>query len=400
MMRPATEHQRVVRDLIGQTVVRDVALADAAGRALAEEVRAPIALPSFDSSSMDGYAVRAVDVVDASLESPVLLPVTADIPAGQTVVRPLEAATCQRIMTGAPLPPGADAVVPVEATDAGTEMVAIVEPRAVGQHVRKVGCDVQPGDSVLTAGTTLLAPQLGVLSALGIERVPVRAPARVLVLSTGSELVAHGTALEFGQIHDANSVMLATALTEIGAEPSIAQFVADDVPALLSVLRTHANEVDLIVTSGGVSAGAYEVVKESLEGHPVEFVKVALQPGMPQGAGTIDGVPIVCLPGNPVSAFVSFEVFLRPALLHAMGHETTARPIVWVEAAEAMSSPAGKRQLRRGVVDLSSRTVALKGSWESHFLGSLAAANCLLDIPEHVTQVLVGEPVAVWLLHP
>lgn len=397
-MRPATEHQRVVRDLIRPTVVRDVPLADGAGRALAREVLAPIALPSFDSSSMDGYAVRAADVADAADRDSVSLPVTADIAAGETRVQPLEARTSQRIMTGAPMPPGADTVVPVEATDAGTETVRIFESRALGQHVRAVGCDVQPGDRVLPAGTTLLAPQLGVLSALGIDMVPVHAPVRVLVLSTGSELVAHGTAPEFGQIHDANSVMLATALTEIGAEPIIAQFVADDVPAFLSALSDRAREVDLVVTSGGVSAGAYEVVKEALQGHPVEFVKVALQPGMPQGAGTIDDVPIVCLPGNPVSAFVSFEVFLRPALLRAMGHAVTDRPAVRVEAAEAMSSPAGKRQLRRGVVDLASRTVHLKGSWESHFLGSLAAANCLLDIPEHVTEVRAGEPVDVWLL--
>ena len=401
-LRPVPEHQERVRALLPPTPVVEVPLHEAEGRALARDVVAAIALPSFANSSMDGYAVRAAEVAGASADAPVTLPVAGDVPAGATVVAPLAPGTAVRIMTGAPLPDGADAVVPVEATDRGVEQVLVHEPRDPGAHVRAVGCDVAVGDDVLGAGTRLDGPQLGLLSALGLATVPVHERVRALVVSTGSELVEHGEELAHGQIHDANSVMLAAALRAAGAEARVTRFVADDPVAFAALLDEEVGRTDLVVTSGGVSEGAYEVVKDVLAPRGVEFGKVAMQPGMPQGSGVLEGpagrAAVVCLPGNPVSAYVSFEVFLRPALLAAAGHARTARPAVRLTLAEPLRSPAGKRQFRRGRTDLAAGTVSLAGGYESHFLGSLATADCLLDLPEDVTALEAGAEVTAWLL--
>nr|WP_281363382.1 molybdopterin molybdotransferase MoeA [Nocardioides perillae] len=257
---------------------------------------------------------------------------------------------------------------------------------------------------------------MGLLAALDVATVPVHAALRVLVVSTGSELVAPGQPAAPGQVHDANSTLVATTLREVGADVRVAQFVADDVEAFLALLDAETAPVggagdaggaggagvDLVVTSGGVSEGAYEVVKDGLtaagRGGEVEFTKTAMQPGMPQGAGRYRGVPVVCLPGNPVSAFVSCEVHLRPAVLAAQGHAVTSRPRVRLTLAEPLRSPAGKLQLRRGRADLAAGTVRPQGEAASHFLGALALADCLVVLPEHVTEVAAGEQVEVWLL--
>jgi molybdopterin molybdotransferase len=400
-VRGVEEHRTVVRGLLGRTPVVEVSTAEAVGRALAEDVRAPAPLPGFDSSSMDGYAVRAADVAGAAADAPVRLPVRDDIPAGRVGVHPLEPGTAQRIMTGGPLPPGSDAVVPVEATDRGLDAVLVREPRGPEAHVRRVGCDVGAGTVVLPAGTTLGPAQLGLLAALDVGTVRVHAPLRVLVVSTGSELVAPGQPAQPGQVHDANSTMLATTLRAVGAEARVAQFVADDVAEFLGLLEREAGDVDLVVTSGGVSAGAYEVVRDALGeagGGHVEFVRTAMQPGMPQGAGRFRDAAVVCLPGNPVSAFVSCEVHLRPAVLHAQGHTVTSRPVVTLALAEPLRSPVGKRQFRRGRADLAAGTVRAQGEAASHFLGALALADCLIELDEQVGEVRSGEPVRVQLL--
>jgi molybdopterin molybdotransferase len=301
-------------------------------------------------------------------------------------------------MTGAPMPEGADAVVQVEATDAGTTTVAIREPRAVGTHVRYAGEDVQLGDQVLTAGTVLHAPQLGLLAALGTARVDVLPALRVLVLSTGSELVEPGRPLRHGQIYESNATMLTAAVNAAGARAEHLHFVADDVTAFRDVLEPRLDEADLVLTSGGVSAGAYEVVKDALTGQGVDFVSVAMQPGKPQGAGHYRGVPVVTVPGNPVSSLVSFEVFVRPALRAAMGYPDVRRPVLAARTGAAMDAPEGKRQFRRGVLDRDAGTVVPIGPPGSHFLRWLAAANCLIDIDEPTTHVDAGTEVAVWPL--
>ncbi len=403
-MRSVEEHQHIVAALIRSRGPEQVPVAEAGGLVLADDVVAPLSLPVFDNSAMDGYAVQAADIVGASAATPVTLPVAEDIPAGRTDRLTLAAGTAHRIMTGAPVPAGADAVVPVEATDAGYSVVQIRTAATPGQHIRRAGEDVTTGTTVLRAGHVLGPAALGLIAALGVARLRVIPPQRVLVISTGSELVAAGTPLQPGQIYESNAVMLAAAVREAGAQVAGMATCGDDVAQFRAVLHEYAGRADVVLTSGGVSAGAYEVVKDAFaadgQGSSVEFVKVAMQPGMPQGSGTLsDGRAIVTLPGNPVSALVSFEVFIRPALRTAMGLAPNRLRRTAV-LAETLTSPGGKRQFRRGVYDADSGTVTAYGPPASHHLRWLASANCLLDIGENVTEITAGEPVNLWDLSP
>ncbi|OQO92744.1 molybdopterin molybdenumtransferase [Saccharomonospora piscinae] len=396
------EHSARVREVVGDRPVVRLPLRDCAGLVLAEDVGAGVSLPPFDNSAMDGYAVRAVDVAGASGGTPVSLPVAADIPAGRTDVPPLESGTAHRIMTGAPMPPGADSVVMVEHTDAGTERVLISSPVAAGTHVRRTGEDVTAGATALRAATVLSPAHLGLASAVGLDRLPVFAPPTVLVVSTGTELVLPPEPLRHGQIYESNSVMLVAELAALGCRVETVRSVADDVAAFRAALEPKLPGVDLVLTSGGVSAGAYEVVKDALAGAGVEFGKVAMQPGGPQGCGRWNGVPVVTLPGNPVSVLVSFEVFVRPALLAALGHTRVQRPHVRARLTETLTSPRGKRQFRRGLHTARhgevTGVVGPQGGPGSHLLASFAQANCLIVLEEDVTEVPEGGMVDVLLL--
>jgi molybdopterin molybdotransferase len=400
-MLPVEEHVATVAALIAPTGAETVPLAQARDRVLAADLASPHPLPPFANSSMDGYAVRAADVADA----PVTLPVSEDVPAGRVDGPPLAPGTAHRIMTGAPMPEGADAVVQVEWTDGGLPGGAVVVRKAVteGQSVRGAGDDVAAGQVVLTAGTVLGAAQIGLAAAVGAAELVVHRRPRVLVLSTGSELVAPGQPLQHGQIHESNGPMLAAAVEDAGGQARLLRFVPDDVDEFLTTLGAAlAEPTDLVLTSGGVSAGAYEVVKDALAPRGVGFVKVAMQPGMPQGAGRFahDGhtVPVVTLPGNPVSSLVSFEVFVRPALRAAFGHPQPHRAVVRARVAEPLGSPAGRRQLRRGLLDARTGTVSPVGGAGSHLLAALAHADCLFVVGEDVTEVPAGTEVDVWLL--
>jgi molybdopterin molybdotransferase len=400
-MRSVEEHQRVVSELIAARPAIAAELRDAEGLVLAGDVTAALSLPVFDNSAMDGYAVRADEVASATAENPVKLPVAEDIPAGRIDVPALGPGFAHRIMTGAPIPAGATAIVPVEATDGRTDVVTITEPSAAGRHIRRAGEDVAAGTTVLRAGQVMTPAAVGLAAALGLNRLTVIPRQRVLVISTGSELVSPGAALRPGQIYESNSVMLAAAIREAGAEVVAAVTASDDVEPFTALLDQYAAESDLIITSGGVSAGAYEVVKDAFGragDRGVEFVKVAMQPGMPQGTGRVAGTPIVTVPGNPVSALVSFEVFIRPALRLAMGLPAPDRPRRPAVLTEALTAPAGKRQFRRGVFDATTNTVAGHGPAGSHHVRYLASANCLIDIPADVTEVPAGTPVQVWTL--
>ncbi|MCW2515690.1 MAG: moaE2 [Mycobacterium sp.] len=401
-MRSVEEHQKVVAGLIVSRSPVDVPIGDALGLVLATDVVAPLSLPGFDNSAMDGYAILAEDIAGASDDDPVKLPVAEDIPAGRTDPLVLAPGTAHRIMTGAPLPAGATAVIPVEATDSdfsrATDVVSIRASAAPGQHVRRAGEDVTAGTTVLHAGQVLTPAALGLAAALGLGELNVVPRQRVLVMSTGSELVAPGTALQPGQIYESNAVMLAAAVRDAGADVVTSSMTEDDVASFLAELEKHGRDADLIITTGGVSAGAYEVVKDSLA-EQVDFVKVAMQPGMPQGAGTVDGTPIITLPGNPVSALVSFEVFVRGPLRAAMGLPRPDRPRVEATLAEDLTSPRGKRQFRRGVLSpytSGDATVTSYGPPASHHLRWLASANCLLEIGEDVAEVAAGSRVRVW----
>ncbi len=323
----------------------NVPLAEALGRTLAEAAFAHVDVPGFDNSAMDGYAVRHADVESATAESPVVLNVVADLPAGSDENPRLAPGQAARIMTGAAIPDNADCIVPVEHTDAGTTSVQITRAPTPAAHIRPMGSDVRVGETVLSAGTVLRPTHLAAAAATGLSELTVYRAPRVGVLSTGSELTPPGEPLGRGKIHDSNSFLLETAVAEAGGIPVRIGSVPDSEDELRRVLDEHAGRVDAFITSGGVSVGAYDVVKAALAPLGAWFGPVRMQPGKPQGFGAwTDGTPIFALPGNPVSVFVSFEAFVRPALLKLQGRGDLERPVLQGVVAEGWRSPAGRAQ--------------------------------------------------------
>jgi molybdopterin molybdotransferase len=384
----------------------DLQLLDAHGCVIAEDVVAPWPMPQFDNSAMDGYAVQIADVESASPETPVTLPVVADIAAGDHDVHSIGGGFAARIMTGAPMPNGAEAVVPVEWTDGGVAKVTIERAPnpGQGQHIRRAGEDVAAGEQVLKTGSFLGAAQVGLLAAVGKDRVHVRPRPRVVVISTGSELVEPGLPLAPGQVPDSNSYTLTAAAKEAGAIAYRVGAVPDDPKRMLDTIEDQLVRADLVVTSGGVSAGAYDVVKDVLSAlGTVTFEKIAMQPGMPQGFGYIgeDKTPIFTLPGNPVSAFVSFEVFVRPAIRKMLGVARLHRPSVRAVLQSTLRSPEGKRQFARARVQPVGEgvyQVTPMDAQGSHLVSDLAYANALIVVPEHLTEVSAGTLVDTMLL--
>jgi molybdopterin molybdotransferase len=409
----------------------ELKLLDAQGCVLLDDVVVPASLPPFDNSSMDGYAVRPVDVEGSTTQYPAVLTVLGDIAAGSGASLTVGPGQAARIMTGAALPPGAEAVVPVEWTDGGTGggpadsmaahsadpsaasgEVRVHRPVTPGQYVRPRGSDVQAGTTALKAGTVLGPAQLGLLAAIGRATVTVRPRPRVVVLSTGSELVPPGEELRAGEIHDSNSYLLAAAARAAGAEAYRVGAVTDDADVLRATIEDQLIRADVLVTSGGVSVGAYDVVKEALGGiegpdGSVSFRRLAMQPGKPQGFGLIgpDRTPLLALPGNPVSSYVSFELFVRPVVRTLMGLEPAARPPVPASLGgeETLRSLHGKRQFLRGVYEQPvpgerRGTVRAVGGAGSHLIAALAQANALIVVPEEKEEVGPGEAVDVLLL--
>jgi molybdopterin molybdotransferase len=381
-----------------------LALGDALGRVLAADIAAPVNVPPFDNSQMDGYAVHAEDLGRPARRT---VRVAAPVPAGVQPVQ-LEPGTAAPIMTGAPVPDGCGAVVPIEAVhpaqfyavaDYASGRDLLVElPEAVqaGTFIRRAGSDLAAGTVALTAGTLLGPAQLGLLAACGIAAVPVRPRFTVLLLTTGDEVQEPGTMLAPGKIFDANTTLLQSALRAAGAEVRPHRLMNDNPAQLRSALAdAGAGGVNLILTTGGISKGAYEVVRQALARSSVEFLSVALQPGGPQAIGTVDGTPFLGFPGNPVSALVSFELFLRPALVQLCG-APAPRTVISAILAEDVESPTGKHQVRRGVY--STGTVKLVGGPGSHLLHALAGSNALIHLPAGTGSLAAGDPVAVWLL--
>ncbi|WP_331452710.1 molybdotransferase-like divisome protein Glp [Streptomyces sp. SS162] len=407
----------------------ELQLPDAQGCVLVEDVTVPVALPPFDNSSMDGYAVRVADVAGASEEYPAVLTVVGDVAAGGDGLPEVGPGQAARIMTGAPLPPGAEAVVPVEWTDGGTGEGAATSMRPAGAapqgaggevrvhrpaqaraHVRARGSDVSAGDLALRAGTVLGPAQIGLLAAIGRGTVRVRPRPRVVVLSTGSELVQPGAELGPGRIYDSNSFALAAAARDAGAIAYRVGAVTDDADTLRATIEEQLVRADLLVTTGGVSVGAYDVVKEALSaasdadepGGGVEFRSLAMQPGKPQGFGSVgpEHTPLLALPGNPVSSYVSFELFARPAIRALMGLADLHRPRVRARLAAGgpLPSPAGKRQFLRGTYDAGAGTVTPVGGAGSHLVAALAQADALIVVPEDTTLVEPGAEVELVLI--
>ncbi len=402
-MRSVDEHLTHVLGQLAPLPDLEVNLLDAHGCVLAEDVIAGRALPPFDNSSMDGYAVRSADTTAASPNNPVLLPVIGDVAAGSGGIYTVNSGLCVRIMTGAPVPVGADAVVPVEWTDGGVAHVRIDRPAQPGQNIRRAGEDVTAGETALKAGASLGAPQLGLLAAMGRARVRVRPKPRVVIFSTGNELVDVGVEPGPAQINESNSYALTAAARECGAIAYRVGILPDDPVRLLSLIEDQLVRADLVVTTGGVSAGAYDTVKEVLSRlGTVDFAKVAMQPGMPQGFGHVgaDRIPIFTLPGNPVSAYVSFEVFVRPAIMRMLGRERLYRPLVRATLNESITKTEGKRSYVRARIEVreGSYVVTPVGGMGSHLVADLALANAFIVVPESASYVPAGVTVSAMML--
>ena len=381
----------------------DQPLLEALGLPVCENITAPMDLPAFDNSAMDGYAVSFDDVVTASEDHPVHLPVVGEMAAGQTKLFALSPGTAVRIMTGAPVPQGADAIVPVEWTDGGVASVRITKAPQLDQHVRHKGEDVQVGDVLLEDGSILGPRQLGLLASVGRSQVRSRPRPRIVIMSTGAELREPGTALGHDSVYDANSYMLAAAARSAGAIAYRVGIVSDDPNDFSDALSDQLVRADLVVTSGGVSKGAYDVVKEVLsELGTVSFGEVGMQPGKPQGFGFVgeDSTPIITLPGNPVSSYVSFEVFVVPAIRRMMGRLPYRRPMVRALCSQGFASIPGRQQYVRAQFEIDGKGahVAPIGGHGSHLVGDLSEANALIVVPPEVTSVQGGSQVQVLVL--
>lgn len=399
-LRPVEEHLERILGLMAPTPAELVPLREALGLVVAEAVTAAVDLPGFDNSAMDGYAVCAADLDGATPDSPVRLGVDGDIAAGDTAHHTLEPGRTLRIMTGAPMPDGADAVVPVEDSDGGTTEAALTLAPEPGKHVRRRGEDVRAGDVVVPAGTRLTPGHIALVAAANVPLVRAHRRPRVAVVSTGDELVPVGGTLEHGQIVDSNGVMLAALVEAAGAELAHLGHLPDDVDALRAFLADIPGEPDLLLTTGGISMGAYDPVKEALvdastPGAVVEFARVAMRPGMPQGTGQVGPrrTPLVTLPGNPVSSLVSFHVFVLPALRALAGVDPHADGRFVAPAATDWASAPGKAEYTRVLVDESG--VRPSGGQGSHMLGAMTAADGLAVVPADVDRVEAGMPLTV-----
>jgi len=431
------EHLAEILGTVRPLAPTEISLADAYGLVLAEDVAASQPLPSFDNSAMDGYAVRVEDVAAASEDHPVTLPVVAEVPAGDTGAYALAPGTSIRIMTGAMLPHGTEAVVPVEWTDGGTARVTIRGQADHGHAIRLAGGDAKAGEVLVTSGTRLRPMHIAVIAAAGRGTVLVRPRPRIAVLSTGSELAEPGTPIVPGRIWDSNSFMIAAAAREADCLAYRQAIVPDKPEEVLPAIEDQLVRADLMITTGGVSMGGeHDVVKAALQRlGTIGFRKVAMQPGMPQGFGTValaasavpkgtsrrgiisriadrgevpesparsaddrGQVPIFTLPGNPVSAYVSFQVFVRPAIGALQACDGMGLEKVRAELTGPLRSPPGRRSFLRGVLDRSRGRVTPLTGQGSHQIATLGKANALIIVPEQMVQMTEGETADVLVL--
>ncbi len=415
----AGQHLLSLEEALGKMLERvatlpaeTVALADASGRVLAAAIESRLTLPPWDNSAMDGFAVKAADVEFASREHPVTLRVSAESAPGRSTDTLVEPGTAIRILTGARLPEGADAVVPVEETDAPMgasstpASVAIYAPRAMGAHVRRIGSDLREGYPLLPAGTELGAAAVAVAAAGGHARLGVVRRPRVAILASGDELAEVGAPLGPDQIPDSNSIGLAAQSRELGAEVRSLGIAHDELEEVVAHLRQGLAWADVIVVSGGVSVGAHDFVKDAFAqiGH-VDIWRVAVQPGKPLAFGRAAAmgreseVLLFGLPGNPVSSFVTFELFVRPVLRRLVGHtDLSGRQTVTARLVEPVAKSAGRRAFLRVQLERDTKggwLARLAGGQDSHVLSALAAADGLAIVPEDDDALPAGVEVEV-----
>ncbi|QUH00091.1 molybdopterin molybdotransferase MoeA [Saccharopolyspora erythraea] len=394
---------RVLSAAVRPAPVR-VAISEAQGLLCAEEVVAERALPGFDQAAVDGYAVRSVDV-QAAAESPVALPVVGEIPAGSRQPRRLQPGQAVRVVTGAPLPTLADAVVPLDYTDDNPAKVTVRQPVPSAAFVRRTGEDVQTGDVAVRRGAPIGAAQVGLLAAVGRNKVLVHPRPRVSLISVGEELVDVDRTPGQGQVYDVNSYALAAAARDAGAEVTRVGIVSSDPRRLREVVEGRLLLSEIVVIAGGAGGSAGEEVRRSLADLGVlDVTRVAMHPGSVQGFGRLgpDQVPTFVLPGNPVSALVVFEVLVRPLIRAALGKHNPHRRTVTASLLSPVTSVKGRRGFLRAQLlrdpDNGSYLVQPLGTSGSHLLASLAEANCLLLVEDDVMEVAVGEDVRVSFL--
>jgi molybdopterin molybdotransferase len=405
------EAQQHLLNAIQRLEVERISLGQAAGRILAKDITASFNQPTFDNSSMDGFAVKAADVTSARPEQPVVLEVIADIPAGFVSSVSLSPGQAARIMTGAPLPAGADAVVPVESTDHYLPgrtpqaqlplRVNIFEPVKEGDYIRFAGQDFTIGEKILHSGKRLLPQDVGLLAMLGMAEIRVFRQPRVAVLSSGDELLPVGAPLALGKLYDSNGVMLAALVQQSGGVAIRLGVAADRREVVQELLdRAVAEKVDLILSSAGVSVGAYDYLREVVEqkGNLV-FWRVDMRPGKPIAFGNYQQLPFIGLPGNPVSAFMGYWVFVHPVMLQMQGYPPFKRKIVMAQLTEAITSDGRESYLRGMITEQDGRFFArLVGHQGSGNLLSLTRANALLIIPSGVKSLPLGAEVEAWIL--
>ena len=388
--------EAALRLVLERVVVREeemVPHADALGRVLARDVASQLALPPFDNSAMDGFAVIASDLSAASQTASVTLQLAGIIGAGEEAQQPLSPDQCLKIMTGAPIPTRADAVVMREEVRQTAENIEFFQVPRSGENIRRMGSDVAQGETVLRAGTVIGAAQWAMLASLGEAQIAVRKRPRVGIIVTGAELVAVEASLAPGQIRDSNSFALRALTRNCGAEVVAVRQSGDTLEEFAAVLREVAAQCDFVITSGGVSAGDFDPVRDVLRDQAqVFFWKIAMKPGKPVMFASFEGTPVLGLPGNPASAMVSFEILARPALLHMGGRRALQRLEVPVRLQTSLRSQAGRTEFARCTVKLEG------GQWQADFpgdqgsgrLSTMTNANALLVVPAETTWVEAG----------
>ena len=394
MIPVAEARARILADMTSAAPEETLPVSRALGRVLAKDVTAPFDVPLADNSAVDGYAVRAADLVPRGRAR---LRIVADLPAGAVYAHAIGPRETLRIMTGAPIPRGADTVVPQELAESAGEWVEL-SPVDPGANVRARGEDVRAGAVVLRAGAVLRPQDLGLVASLGHGDVPVHRRPRVALLSTGDEVVEPGQPRRPGQIYDANRFSLGGMIQAAGADPLDLGIVPDVRERLRERLREAAGAANVVLTSGGVSVGDYDHVKSVLADiGSIDFWQVAMQPGRPFAVGRIAGTPFFGLPGNPVASVLCFHLFVRPALWKLGGRTRLDPEFVTATAVEAMRKRPGRREFKRGVLRFTDRgyEVGTTGPQGSGILSSMVVANCLIILEEDRGDVGVGERILV-----